>query len=230
MDSARIPAFLLRLLWLPVVALPVWYSSTTPVAFADTPAEAADEALVRNTFREYKSAILQARGETAVRQVSSHTIDYYQQMKDLALKGTPAHVHGLKLMDRLMVLSLRHRMTLQQLQDLSAPELFSFAVDQGWIGKESVERLEIGAISINGDAAKGEYIFDGKAAPLHFSFYREQGEWRFDLLPVLNTGNAALEEALKREGTDENEFILSAMESVTGKKPAPTIWDPLLPQ
>jgi hypothetical protein len=189
----------------------------------------SEDTAVLNTFRGYKDAVLSGSGERAVNFVAKKTLDYYAELKDLALYGRAEQVKSLTLMDRLMIISLRHRIQPAALKAMSPKELFVYAVQNGWIGKDNVRRLDIDAVVISENSAKAAYRYDGQTVDLFFHFYKEDEGWKLDLLSVLRTGDAALQEALRSQGRDENEFIFTAIESVTGTPLPEGIWQPPFP-
>jgi hypothetical protein len=197
---------------------------------ASTLARDQGDPAVRDAFLGYKSAILAADGTTAVTHVSQSTINYFDEMQKLALHGTAADVRAQSLINQMQILLFRHRLEPQQVKGMSPRQLFVYGVDKGWIGKNSVVALEAGATEVSGDVATIEIVQSGKPTGLKFRFLRENGGWRLDLVPVLQLGNAALKLAAKQQGITEEFLILSLLESVSGKKVPPSIWDPLVPR
>ncbi len=187
-----------------------------------------EEEAVRACFQAYRTAILEGKGEVAVQYISQKTLDYYAEIRELALYQDAPRVMALDLMDRLMILSLRHRVGATRLQKMDAKQLFVYSVQNGWIGKDGIQRLRLAEITLEPRTAKAAYTFDGKETGLYLLFYKQHNAWSLDLTNVLRTGNAALVDALRQEGRDENEFIFNAIASVTGSRPPQSIWHPPL--
>ena len=150
--------FVLNLLFLP-----------RPPAFAE---ELESAIAVRTCFDDYKAAILSGNGKEAVRHISEKTLDYYAEIQTLALHGEASKVRALELMDRLMIISLRTRIPIQQLKSMSPRDLFVYAVENGWVGKESIQRLGLGTVLVKDLSAKGTYLYDGKEVELYFHFFQ----------------------------------------------------------
>jgi hypothetical protein len=150
-------------------------------------------AAVRNVFSAYRSAILSGEGDEAAALLGQSTYDYYDEMRRLALYGDAKAVQAQSLVNQMQVLLFRLRVPPDQLESLSSQALIAHAVDQGWIGKNSVLELQPGQVLSEGDVAVLHVIVDGKDAGPAFRFNRESDAWRLDLLPTMQASNAALQ-------------------------------------
>lgn len=184
--------------------------------------------LVRGTFLAYKEAILQQQGRSAVSLVNRATLQYYARMKLLALEGQEKEVRLLSPMNKIMVLSLRHRLAVGDLGKMTPEEVFAYAVNQGWIGKSSVLDSDIGQVQVFGRDASAEYVKSGKPTPLKYRFTKEEGKWRIDLTALMPVADQAMRMLIQKQGFDEDTFIISLIESVSGRKVLPSIWQPPL--
>lgn len=188
----------------------------------------SEEGLIRRAYLSYKEAILQQQGQSAVLLVNRATLQYYGRMKSLALKGQEKEVRLLSPMNKIMVLSLRHRIPVDVLRAMTPEEVFAHAVNQGWIGKDSVLDSDIGQLRVFGNDASAEYVKGGKPTPLKYRFTKEDEKWRIDLTALMPVGDQAMSMLIKKEGLDEDTFIISLIESVSGEKVSPSIWQPPL--
>lgn len=188
----------------------------------------ADEKAVRDCFTSYKEAILSQRGSEAVERVNQATLDYYERMRGLALSAPEQEVRSLSTSDKMMVLLLRHRLPLDLLRGMNGRELFSYGVNQGWIGKEEVMQADLGTIRVSGDQATAVFIKGGQRTPLNYRFTKEGGQWKLDLTATMAIVNQALKQLIQERGVSEEEFLFEIMEAVTGKKVSPQIWQPPL--
>ena len=107
-------------------------------------------------------------------------------------------------------------------------ELFAYAVDGGWIGEDSVVNSDIGEVSISDDDAKAVFINNGQKTTFRYRFVREDGQWKLDLTAIMPVSDKAFEQIVESSGFDENEYILLALEAVSGEKPSDDIWQPLV--
>ncbi|HEY7366630.1 MAG TPA: hypothetical protein VIE37_21240 [Methylomirabilota bacterium] len=197
-----------------------------PTAYSAS-ASPSEEELVRRTFQAYKEAILQQRGQSAVAQVNRATLQYYARMKALALEGPEKDVRQLRPMNKIMVLSLRHRVSADRLRAMTPEDIFIHGVDQGWIGKNSVLESDIGQTRVFGNDASADYVKGGKPTPLKFRFTKEDGRWKVDLTALTPMADQGMSMLIKKQGVDEDAFIVGLVESVSGKKVSPSIWQPL---
>jgi hypothetical protein len=199
--------------------------STYPSALGAQASE-SEEKQIRVAFLTYKGAILKQQGQSAVSVVNRATLQYYAQMKSLALEGHENEVRQLTPMNKLMVLSLRHRVSVDDLRGMTPQETFVHAVNQGWIGKNSVLDSDLGQLQIFGNDASGEYLKGGKPTPLRFRLTKEDGKWKIDLTALTPPADQAISMLIKKQGLDEDTFIIGLIESVSGKKAPPSIWQP----
>ena len=106
--------------------------------------------------------------------------------------------------------------------------LFVYAIKKGMVGKNSVINNTIGDIKIDNGFAKGQLLVSDQPTEIYMHFYKEQDHWKIDLTSIFPIGNAAFKDMVEEDGRPENEFIFMILEYLTGKKPDPSIWQPLL--
>ncbi len=189
---------------------------------------AQEDAKVKQTFSNYKQSILKGDGEEAVKWVDTNTIAYYGKMLGLALDADSAKVADLNLMDRLTVLSLRHRMSRSEIAGMDGRQLFVHSIKKGMVGKNTVANVEIGAIKIDGSTAEGQLEANGQKSPLNFGFSKENGQWKLDLTSLFGPTTAGLKQMIAGQGMSENEFIIRALQMTGDGKPVNnTIWRPM---
>ena len=181
---------------------------------------------VKASFDNYKQAILNDRGEEAVQYVDSRTIKYYGEVLDKVKHADSATVNALALMDKVMVFSVRHRTTKEDIMSFDGKSLLVYAIRSGMVGKNSVVNSSIGEVTIEGTFAKGQYVSNGQKAPFNFSFYKEDNGWKVDLTSVFPTTNMVFRKLVDESGQTENDFLFSILETLTGKRPGDEIWIP----
>jgi hypothetical protein len=187
-------------------------------------AQKKEEKLIRNSFENYKSAILNDKGEEAVQYVDSRTITYYSEILKKTKNADSIEVNNLGLMDKLMVFSIRHRATKSEILSFDSKGLLVYAIKEGMVGKNSVANNTIGDVKIDGTFAKGQFIANGQKAPFYFHFYKEEDKWKIDLTSIFTIGTAAFKKMQEESGLNENEYLLSLLEMLTGRKPDNEIW------
>jgi hypothetical protein len=186
-----------------------------------------DRQAVRDSFNAYRAAIVKGDGAAAVNQFTAETKARYAKILALALNGSEQEVRSLGTFDKIAVLNARHNIDPKALQEMTAEALLSHGVSQGWSGKEGIQDLSIGAVRQSGNRAVGEVVNQGEPTPLRFTFLKENGQWKFDILSNLEEAAAQLKSAAQAQKMSEDEFIIKNLEAASGRRVADTIWQPI---
>jgi hypothetical protein len=182
---------------------------------------------VRNCFTNYKEAILNDKGQEAVEHLSVKTINYYNNILDLSLHADSNKMEELRLMDKFMVLALRHRTPIDKLRSFDGRKTLIFAIEKGMIGKNSVARNEIGEVSIDKNKAEAQAIINNQPTPIQFVFYKENDDWKLDLTSIFSISSKGFEQLIKSQDKSENEYLLYLLELTTSIKVSNDIWKPI---
>lgn len=185
-----------------------------------------DQAAVRKVFERYTQGLQAKDGKNLARLVDSATLAYYARMGRAALRAPRAKVKRMKLIDKLMVLSLRSRLNARQLRSLTGRSLFARVVDLGMVSAGAGRRAGIGTVSVHGKHATAPVLSRGKPSPLRWSFVKERGHWRMQLLPLMKVAEPALRAGLRRLGKSEDEALMMIVGMLAKKKLTEAIWDP----
>jgi len=186
----------------------------------------SEEKLVRKSFENYKFAILNDKGDEAVKYVDSRTIKYYSDILDLVKTADSSKVESLSILDKLMVLVVRHRTSREEIFKFDGKSLFVYAIKNRMVGI-SVASNTIGDVTIDQNFAKGELITKGEKTPYFFHFYKEEKIWKIDLTSLFPVAIMAFNKIADESGQAQNDFLLSLLEMTTGIKPGPEIWKPV---
>ena len=189
--------------------------------------QANDSKAVKETFSNYKKAILDSDGEEAAKWVDSKTVAYYDQMLKASLDADSADVAVLGVIDKLTIFSVRHRIPRQEIAQLNGRQFLIYSIDRGMVGKNTVGNVEIGDVNVDGNSASGQLISQGRKSPLYFQFNKEEGAWKLDLTSLLPATNTGLRKMIADQGMTENEFIFQALEMMNGKPVTADIWSPM---
>ncbi|MEB3281396.1 MAG: hypothetical protein VKK42_20980 [Lyngbya sp.] len=190
---------------------------------------ADDTNTIEQVFADYKSAILASSGDRAVDKLSQSTIDYYGEMRQLAVCESAETVKAESMVNRVQILSMRFRVPTETLVELSDREVVVYSVDRGWIGKESVMKLDVGEVTIEGEEAQAEVVSNGEPTGIKFRFVKETEGWKFDLLSTIELTNQAFEQLAEVQGLKQDEFIFAVLEILEGRTPTEDIWNPVAP-
>jgi len=182
---------------------------------------------IQKTFDAYKTAILNTDGPTAAAHVSKRTIDEYQQYVDWCRLADRQTLETLSTINKFQVLLLKHRIPKDDLMKMDGEAVFIHAVNNDWIGKNSVIVTTIGDIQTSDGRGTAAVSMNQEKAPSRFHFIEEEGSWKFDLIQTLRDADQILKMQMRQLGLEEDEFIFRMIESVSGRKVPASIWEPL---
>lgn len=188
----------------------------------------ASSADVTSAFSKYRSAILNADADAAYRLVDSNTKNYYGEMLKVILYANKEQSSNMPATAKIFIVQSRHRIPAETLKSFDGEKLFKYAVSNGWIGKKSIASFEITDIEVNQDSASSKIKKGEKTAPFGFAFRKESENWKIDLTSILPMTESALKQAIKNANQAEDDFIFKAVETLSGKKVSPTVWDPII--
>jgi hypothetical protein len=180
---------------------------------------------IRKTFESYKAALLAKNGQKAEPLVDRGTIDSYGELRRLALEGDAATVKKQPMIDRLIIVRMRHQVGAGKLRKLDAAGAFRLGIDSGWVGDESVKQQSLGKITVNGDTARAPLLVGGRKTPFQHAFHKEDGTWKLDVAAMTRSTRGAFEKLAKDSGMTENDFIVYLVSTVSGKDVPASIWD-----
>lgn len=192
-------------------------------------AQKKDISAIQASFGKYKTAVLNDRGEEALKYVDSRTIVYYAKISEAVKNADSTDLEKLSLIDKMTVLLFRHRAPAEQLLSYDGEGLFVYAIGEGMVSKNSVASSSLKKITIDDNFAKAQFVSDGEPTPYYFHFYKENGAWRLDLTSLIKIGALAIEQLVAQSDMEENEFILFVIGLTNGTEPSGDIWEPLQP-
>lgn len=185
-----------------------------------------DEAAIKASFEGYKKAVLAKDGAAAASLVDQKTLDYYGSMQDLALNGSADDVRKMRsVMDKMMVLVIRQRMDVSQLKGMTSADLFSYAVEQGWVGSQ-VASNGMTDVVVAENTATATHVLSGQETPVKWQFRKEGDAWKLDLTSIMSLGDDAMRKLMRQMGANEDEFLLQLVAQVGGPVDE-AIWEPM---
>lgn len=200
-------------------------SPTATDAGSATPA-ADDDQEIRANFDDYRNALLAGDGNAAFETMSQSSVDFYVEMRDLALTAPRPMMEKRSLIDRLHALTLRYVLAPQRLQEMTPVEIVAYAVDAGLIGQGTLQLQELEEVTVAGDTAVATVTSEGSKTEFTYEFVRDAGGWRINLLVVLDVANERFVDLIEREGLSETTFIFDTIEVITGQRPTKVLWNP----
>jgi hypothetical protein len=181
--------------------------------------------LIRKNFDSYKAFLYNGNGGEVANLIDSQTIKYYGDIIELVKNADSLKVESLSLLDKITVLLVRQSVSKENILTFDGKALLIHAINNGMIDKTSARSFTIGDITVDNNFAKGQIIANGTASPLFLNFYKENGQWKFDLTSLFPIGIPALQKLEKELG--ERGFIDAMLSAGNGNKQSQNVWRPI---
>ena len=194
-------------------------------ALLAAPLFAGDKEDIRKVFSDYKQAILGDDADTALDLVSLNTIRYYDKMLDASLYATPDECRKHSVVDKIVILRTRQGVPVKELKAMDGKGFFKYAVQNGWVGKDSVIKTEISGVTVSGKFATTDLRVGDRQSPSGYRFVKEDGRWKIDLTSIMPTANSAMQTLIRQMKIGEEAFLFRIIETVSGKRVNSKIWE-----
>lgn len=191
-------------------------------------AQKKEEKAVRKAFDKYRSALLDENGDEALKYICNKTILYYNDLLKTVKHSDSLEVSKLGVFNKLMVFSVRHRVPKEVLLTVDGKGLLLYSINEGMVGKNTVNNASIGGVTINGDTAKGDFLIYKDITPFTFAFYKEDGSWKLDITSIFLMTGEGISKAAERSELPEDEFILDILGRGLETKPGKEVWLPVV--
>lgn len=198
----------------------VFFSSVT---FAQT-LESDD---IRKSFNDYKAAVLATDGDKAVIYVDQKTVAYYDRILRKSLTADSLTIDTMDIIDKLVILTVRQSTSTSELETMDGESLFIYAIDNGLVGKNSVQNNSIGKVEVDGNNAKATLVSNGTPTQSAFDYHLENEIWKVDLTSIFPEAEVAFKSIAKSSGQTDNDYIMMVIQFATNEKPKKHIWQPL---
>lgn len=176
-----------------------------------------EAAAVRQVFAGFRTAFLAADGRGVASAMSAATIQYFEELRGLAVGGGPQDFAQRPLLDRFAATLLRVRIPAEQLRRASSQELAGSAITSGLVERELLADAEIGEVDVTGDVANGVLTYSGEPSRVSFTFLREGGQWKIDLTPLRELADFALVQMARSRGLEEDQLVFQLARERTGR-------------
>lgn len=180
---------------------------------------------IKELFNKYKYAIADKRDADALNCISQNSLAYYN---DILKKSIYIHKDSLQkeaFLNKLMILSIRHNMSLKEMKKLDAKSLFKKGVKLGWFSSSIIKDFTLGDFTKLGDAAFSRAKYNNKLTDYIFRFENENNKWKIDISSIISSTEEALRIMLKKSKMNENEYIEKLIEDLSGSKPRKILWE-----
>lgn len=187
----------------------------------------SDEEQVQECFSNYKTALQDQNGKSALDYVDKSTINYYEEMLQYAIEADSLDINKMSLMDKITILSIRHKISPQEIMRMDGKALFIYAINNGMIGSNSIDKITLSTIKIKESTADGYLMANGQELPMAFEFKKEDTEWKINLTSIFDISETGLKQAAYIRNLKENEFIVTTISEINKKKVSDNIWHPI---
>lgn len=227
----------LRIVLAALFALLAAACATQPQTAAGSP-----ERAVEDSYSAFRSALLAGDGDTAAELATVESWNFFGDMAIDALRAERHEVERMSLDRQLIVLVLRHGLTVEQLHTMSGEALLAHLIDEGWIwiAKGWVKRDTLATArlsdfyvlqqraSASGDGERGTEWPVGLGAT--FRYEREGWRVEFHFKSAEYSHKTRIIAAYfygdrYRRGED---YIYGTLQNATGRPAGPGIWNPPL--
>ncbi len=172
----------------------------------------SDEEAIHQVFEEYQAALIVQDGETAIKYINQPTIGYYDEMLELAKSGSKEEIQEMSIVDQVAVLSARVKFTPEQLEAFTPENFVIYSINEGMIGSQSAARFKFDRVAqIEGNKAAAIIGQEGageQKGPLsEFQFTKEDGQWKLDLIALLNNSKLIVEQLAARQQIEKQDMV-----------------------
>lgn len=201
-------------------------STSTSVSVSGS-ASADESPAVAAAFETYTKAALAKDGATAVTVVATPVFAHFENVRKLALTGTEQQLAAGKLSTRVTVYTMRGGLDAATLRTGSAQDLVKASIDKGLVGEQGISNLELGKVTVTGDTASAEVTSRGQKAPFGLAFVREDGKWKFDMMPVLDMADTALVGLAQEKNLTPDQLVEQVLVGMYGPAKAAEVRKPV---
>lgn len=187
-----------------------------------------DEKKIRDLFEEYRFSLIDKDGKAVVKCVDKKTVAYYDHLAELIRTADSTTVSDQTILDKVCILSTRHRATKEQISTFDGRSLLEFVVEIELIDSAGAANLDIGMISVRGDSARGQIVHDGQGLTNSFLYYKEHGRWKIDLTSLFPSTEKTMSDAITGiEGKSEDQVINMLVQEASKKPIVGSLWNPV---
>lgn len=132
-----------------------------------------------STYQNYTSLIVAGKGHQAAKWVTEDTIDHYDKIGQLALRGGRG-MSELGLYDELSVYFLRARYDAVALEKFTGRDIMNILVKARLIGEDGFETYSLGDIRYTETEARADLVDGTQTTPFEIWFALKDGKWKVD--------------------------------------------------
>ncbi|MGB0931705.1 MAG: hypothetical protein ACPGVB_13060 [Chitinophagales bacterium] len=189
-----------------------------------------DVKAVLSRYEDYKAAILVSNGKGAIEHIDQNSIDYYSDILNWALNSPKEEVQKLDPVNQFMVLSVRKRISREDVKKMKGKDLLIYTVDNEWTNKKTVGLTELGEIrKISDNTIRAAMTVRQEATETFIEFTRENkdAKWKINLLSLSENVNDQLARMANDRSEPVSDLIFDMIKQITNSKVSEDVWQPI---
>jgi hypothetical protein len=187
------------------------------------------ESKIQKTFLLYKDSILASSAENAVLYLDSDTVKYYDKLITDSLYVSKETLTKRPILNKFLILRLRLSFTKDELQKMDGNTLLKKAIELGWIGKDSVDNVELGNIHLLSDHSyKVEVNSNGMKTGDYLYFTKESGMYKLNLAKTISWTEKRILSTIKMIRQSESEYLDFMIKTISGRILEEKDWQPII--
>jgi len=172
---------------------------------------------VEDDYAALTKALREGDGKGASSLVTASTLEKYDSCRKLALDSAGVDFADLDPFTVFFIYQLRYLLEAAKLREMSGKDLFEWGVDSGLVNKDSLAAIGLNKVQYDGPVAYATLTQGGRAVQDGvFTFRKESGRWKLDMIEVLRMANAQLEKIRKDAGKSKVDFAIFMLERTYG--------------
>lgn len=180
---------------------------------------------IKSSFAKYNEAISAQNGNEAAKYLDNNTVAYYDKMISFIKTADSAKVAQLPLLDKLTVLTLRNKLTKDEIKSFDGKSLLAYSFTSGM---SKASGFDLGEITINANQAKAQILVANKNSNEYVQFNREDGLWKIDLTSLFPLTEKSIKGMIQNNfAGDENKFCLMVANGMGGTDANKNLWKPI---
>ena len=183
---------------------------------------------VENLFAAYKTAIEQAQYGKAASLIDQKSVEYYNQVKKLALETERKKLGEVNFNSKLLALALRQTYSKKGIKDLTGEQIFAFAAENHLNPLDSISQYTIAKTVMESglNKAVSRMYRKGELTETYLKFIKVDGVWKMNFASVMNEDNDLNTSIVLSGIKNENKRAIKIVESISDKRLKRNIWVP----
>lgn len=173
------------------------------------------EADIRGTFETFTQALGSKDGAKALEVIDEKTLILFERVRINALEATLETLNELSGYELVLTLLIRFELFPDAIEKMSATDLFTRTVDEGWLGAEtSLGDLGLGGIKmLETGVGSGIATRNDDDTDFRWTFRKsDDGTWKLDLVPLAVSISREIEGRLIAQRGSRAEMALRVLE------------------